>query len=578
MDYLRLKIFYIGLLVLSSAVNVGVAVWLRTRSANEQAVRLFTVLLLLHPVVGLLVVAELLAPSQSMAALFYGIHNVSIAAINVVWLFFTLTYTNRTKWLSRSVVGVVVTYFVVATTLQVTNGMHRAVWHSYRVVTDPFPYVEGAPTLLFVVLTTGVVLLYLAGIAVLAYHFLFGPSQSRRRTASLAVGFTIPLVIILGWGLGAVPGPLDGAFVIGSTVSLSFVAWAVFRHQLFDVVPLARERVFEELDEIVLVVDRDHHLLDYNHSARRTFPELLGATGSPLAEVLPHLVDDDGSFTASFTTYENGTLDEYAVATSPLTVDTTVRGYGIVIRNVTERQQHVRDLEQQTVQLERFASTLSHDLRNPLNVAQGWIDVTIESGELQHLERSQSALDRMDQIIEDLLTLAREGRAIDDHELAHVRIVDVFEDAWETTKTTGATYELELDADVVVYADETRLRNVFENLVRNSVEHGVTSNRTQSSDAVEHGDDTVTVTLGRLSNGFYIEDDGSGIPTGQHERVFDYEYTTAETGTGLGLAIVASIASAHGWTVTMRNGPDGGARISFTDVEIETDGESDAES
>ncbi|SFK59015.1 Signal transduction histidine kinase [Halogranum rubrum] len=567
MDYLRLETFYIGVLFLSSAVNVGVAVWLRTRSANEQAVRLFTVLLLLHPIVGLVVVAELLAPSQSLAFVFYGIHNTTLVAINVVWFAFTLAYANRTRILSRPVVGLIVGYFVGTATLEVTNTTHRAVWRSYRVVTDPFPYVEGEPTLLFLVLTTGMTLFHLAGIGVLGYHLLFGPSRSSRRTATLLAGFTMPLVILVLWGLGMVPGPLNGAFIVGSTVSLSFVAWAVFRHQLFDVVPLARERVFEELDEIVLVVDPDYHLLDYNQSAKRAFPELVGATGSPLVEVLPHLLDGD-SFTDSFTTYENGRLDEYTVDASLLTVDTSIRGYGVIIRNVTERQQHIRDLEQQTMQLERFASTLSHDLRNPLNVAQGWIDVTIESGDLQHLERSQSALDRMDQIISDLLTLAREGRAIDDHELVRVRIVDIFEDAWETTTTAGARYELELDADVVLYADETRLRNVFENLVRNAVEHGSAKSRSGSDPPVGSGDGAVTITLGRLVDGFYVEDDGPGIPLDQHQRVFDYEYTTAKSGTGLGLAIVESIANAHGWTVTMSNGPDGGARISFTNVEL----------
>jgi signal transduction histidine kinase len=107
-----------------------------------------------------------------------------------------------------------------------------------------------------------------------------------------------------------------------------------------------------------------------------------------------------------------------------------------------------------------------------------------------------------------------------------------------------------------------------------SLEHGSTDSRTQSVDSVEHGDPTVTVTLGRHDDGFYVEDDGPGIPPDHRESVFEYEYTTAG-GTGLGLAIVAAIAEAHGWRTTAAEGSDGGARIVFSDVSL-TDDAADA--
>lgn len=572
MDYLRFESLYVGAIVLSSVCGVVVAAWLQSRNVNEHSIRLFTVLVLLHPVVGILVIGELLAPSRSMAILLYGTHTAGVAAINVVWFFFALAYTGRRRRLSRPVVGAVLGVFLVVATLEVTNVTHRLVWSDYAFVGSPFVYIKGEPTLVFTLFIGGVLLLYLSGLWLLSYHFQFGPSASRLQTASLLVGFLSPVLILPLWNLGVLSGPLNGYFVIGSTFSFSLVAWAVLRHQLFDLMPLARETVFEELDEIVIVTDRTLRLLDYNKSALVAFPVLAGETGTPLGELLSGAVIDNGDendeesngddetdndssglFAPSYTFYQNGSLHEYAVDVSTLRVSGAIRGYALTVRDVTERRQQVRDLRQQTAQLERFAGTLSHDLRNPLTVAQGWIDVTSETGELTHLEKSRTALDRIGQIIQDLLTLTREGRAIDAGELTRIRLVWLLKSAWEMTETKDATLELGPDTDVVVYADETRLRNVFENIVRN---------------ALEHGGDDVTVTLGRQSDGFYLEDDGPGIPPAERERVFDYEYTTAETGTGLGLAIVDSIASAHGWSVAVADGSTGGTRIVFSNVDL----------
>ena len=92
---------------------------------------------------------------------------------------------------------------------------------------------------------------------------------------------------------------------------------------------------------------------------------------------------------------------------------------------------------------------------------------------------------------------------------------------------------------------------MVENLVRN---------------AVEHGGDTVTVTVGDLPGGFYVEDDGPGIPEDERRDVFESGYTTSSGGTGFGLAIVSEIADAHGWSVRVTEGSEGGARVEFTGV------------
>ena len=171
-----------------------------------------------------------------------------------------------------------------------------------------------------------------------------------------------------------------------------------------------------------------------------------------------------------------------------------------------------------------------------------------------------------------------------------VSLAPIVETAWHTVGTETA--ELTVDDPGEVAADPDRLVRLFENLFRNAVEHGSTSNRPEAGDAVEHGstsprsharedavehsstdshassDDTaehagdVTVIVGGLDDGgFFVADDGPGIPDGERENVFEGGYSTADEGTGLGLSIVRSIAEAHDWTVTAVESESGGARF-----------------
>jgi len=126
------------------------------------------------------------------------------------------------------------------------------------------------------------------------------------------------------------------------------------------------------------------------------------------------------------------------------------------------------------------------------------------------------------------------------------------EGCWATVETDAAT--LVTDMDGTVQADRSRLKQLFENLMRN---------------AVEHGGEAVTVTVGELADGFYIEDTGLGIPAGEREAIFEAGYSTREDGTGFGLSIVKQIIDAHGWELHVMDGDEGGARFEITGVEIE---------
>jgi PAS domain S-box-containing protein len=221
-----------------------------------------------------------------------------------------------------------------------------------------------------------------------------------------------------------------------------------------------------------------------------------------------------------------------------------------ITRNITERVKQERQLQSQKEQLDEFASVVSHDLRNPLNVAQGRTELLTDDCESEHLAPIIESLDRMEEIIADTLTLAREGQVVSAPK--PVELVNLVGACWKNVRTEEATIEIE--DEVTLSGDRSRLQHVFENLFRNAIEYGGTD---------------VTVRVGRIDNhGIYVEDTGPGIPEDAREVVFDPGHTSASGGTGFGLTIVKRIAAAHGWQVAVVDGSDGGARFEFTDVDL----------
>ena len=270
--------------------------------------------------------------------------------------------------------------------------------------------------------------------------------------------------------------------------------------------------------------------------------------------------------------------------------------------------------------VDQVSSVISHDLRNPLDVAKAHLQAARETGDPEHFESISNAHDRMERIIRDVLTLTREDAVVDPSE--RVSIETAATDAWQSVDTDQATLDLP-DSLPTTTADPDRVRRLFENLFRNSVEHGSTGSQLEADDSVEHGSTSnrresagdsvehgstsprsqapkdgvehgstdsrtksgdsvenvsetegipdrgdeatpegdVTITVGTLADGFYVADDGPGIPPEEQAVVFEPGYSTQDDGTGLGLAIVERIVAAHDWELRLATAERGGVRF-----------------
>lgn len=236
-------------------------------------------------------------------------------------------------------------------------------------------------------------------------------------------------------------------------------------------------------------------------------------------------------------------------------VSSAVESAVVRARRERDLQRRERELQRQNERLEEFTSVVSHDLRSPLNQTAVLLELLADDYDDDRFASAESGLTRAKTLIDDLLTLAREGKTVRSPESGALE--PTARTAWQSVPTAGAT--LRVDGELgTVAADHARLRQAFENLFRN---------------AVDHGGESVTVRIGRLSAaaGIYVADDGPGIPGEMREDVLAHGYTTDDSGTGFGLAIVNRIVTAHGWDLVVGESRAGGARFELRGLSPRSD-------
>lgn len=468
--------------------------------------------------------------------------HIGAASMSISFLLFALEYTGREHLAKRSTAIALSIVPAVALVMLFTNDLHNLFWTEItRVDGSVGWYTPNGPVgwlyivYLYVMIISAIGLLLRWAVRIRNVY--------RWQSIAIVVGVLTPLVanFMTLWTPDLTP------------VSFAFTGiclWvAMYRYQLSEVIPIARSTVMDQIDEGVVVINTDQQVVDYNDAAE----QLLGLSESSIGRATQECfsrVDEfefDGQLLEERET--ESTIETDAgerivdINVSPLFDgrDSLV-GQTVLLRDVTEERTWQRQLEEKNERLDQFARIVSHDLRNPINVASGHLSLIRDTGSEQSIDKVEQSLDRMEAIIEDVLTLARHGESIGETE--PVSLDAHGERAWSHVDTAEAT--LVVDCDRTIDADPDRLLQLFENLFRN---------------AVEHGREDVTVTVGTDGSSFYVADDGPGIPEDEREKVLDSGYTTAQNGTGFGLAIVTQIAQAHDWTVTVTESAAGGARF-----------------
>ncbi|MBX0295269.1 histidine kinase N-terminal 7TM domain-containing protein [Haloarcula nitratireducens] len=467
-------------------------------------------------------------------------------------------------------------------------------YREFVLVSRPFHHVVAEKTPFYELVGLVLAILATYGLLQLVRYMLTTPRRSRAQLTLFVLGtLSVMFAIVAEDGIWFLVEGLSTT-EFGVLPYVVCVSLALFRFRLFDVLPVARNAVVEALRDPVFVLDGERRLVDFNDAALTILPGAGDRIGEAFADVHPTLAagidfgPEAADAPARLTLDVGGDTRHYSVNVSRVDDDGgDVDWYSILLRDVTDLERSRWQLAKQNERLEQVASTISHDLRNPINVADGYAEFldeqlagdSLSGDELdaarENLTKTRESHERMGEIIEDVLTLARGGKTVGETE--PVSLSTTAWEAWENVETGDA--KLSLTGERTVEVDRSKLLSVFENLFRNSVEHGSTGSRTQSDDSVEHGSTDprsqtredggehgpsgVTVTVEAIDGGFAVADDGPGIPAVHCERIFEDGYTTGEDGTGLGLSIVRTMAESHGWTVELDGDADG-ARFVFS--------------
>jgi PAS domain S-box-containing protein len=486
---------------------------------------------------------------------------VGIVLVIVSAFVFALEYTGRERYVTKTTLALLSIHPVVTVALATVNPggiFFPNIEQSVSVFASDSANIYGpafhAHTLYSYLL--------LGGVAAMILDLLFRSDRPLYRGQAAA----LLLATVAPWGLNILTlfGPVEfDATPIGFIVATSLFTVALVRYRLIDITPIAREKLIDNVRDGMFVVDTDDQILDANQAYADliglSVEALVGADTADLFEGLPQMQAIYEELTAEPVpdTRQLSYSDRYVeVDATPIRDDRGRHvGWLFLVNDITELTQRERDLEQQIEKLDQFASIVSHDLRNPLNVAQGYVEHAQATGDDSHLPEAVDAMERMEAIIQDALALAREGEDVTEPD--EISLAQTARAAWRNVDTAGATLAT---TDETIVADATRLQRLLENLFRNSIEHGVPDGE-QHDHQVEvgvevEGTDTVTV---------FIADNGVGIPDDKLDKVFEEGYTTNESGTGFGLAIVEQIASAHGWTVSATPS-ESGARFEIRGV------------
>ena len=337
---------------------------------------------------------------------------------------------------------------------------------------------------------------------------------------------------------------------IGWSFAGLVVAVTIKRFDLFRLSPNSLRQVVDALTDPVVVVNSEEIISDANDAATEAFALELGMTVTAFIEANPALQSAlAGAETqVELTTGDTERVFDFRELPVPQGYGTT--GRILYFSDITEQAATAEALQAKTDRLDAFASRVSHDLRGPITVAESYIQLARRADDPgDELDEIETALQRAETLIKDILAMARSGQ---EPAREAVALEAAAHKAWAMVATADAS--LVVVTDATLSADPQQLSRLFENLFRN---------------AVEHGGEAVTVRVGTTPEGFSVADDGVGIPADKEATIFDERVSHDANGTGYGLAIVRDIVAAHDWMITATESNEGGARFEITGVSVE---------
>ncbi|MBT3346675.1 MAG: PAS domain-containing protein, partial [Gemmatimonadetes bacterium] len=518
---------------------------------------------------------EIATVDLAMKLLWAKVSYVGIVLVPGTWLVFALEYAGRGNR-ARRYAWLLAIEPVAVMVLIWTNDQHHLHWSGASLLYEhSYWFAEVAYGPAFWVHAAYSNALLIAGTVVLVRRLLTESRLYRTQLGVVLIGLAFPwasnLIYLLGWNPYPFVDPTPFAFMV--TV-LAFT-WGLYRHALFELVPLARAAIVEKMDEGILVLDESGRIVDLNAAAER----LVGRPGSKLlrrrlSDILPEMSAavpasplEESKLEVEFEI--DGLRRSYAVHTSPIHQRRDqLAGCLVVLFDITEQKMREAELEGLKEAAEtanraksEFLASMSHELRTPLNAIIGYSEMLQEQvtdsplgiDDVPDLEKIRGAGRHLLSLVNDVLDLSsiEAGHLSLTPEPFSLRemLSDVSMSVGPQVDKGGNTLHVEVaDGLEHLIADPIRLRQCLLNLLSNAVKFTAAGRVDLTVDTARREGEKMVL--------FRVRDTGIGMTPEQLRRIFrpfvqaDSSTTRRYGGTGLGLAITLRLARLMGGEVT----------------------------
>lgn len=511
--------------------------------------------------------AEMVAPARWSLAAEQVVYVVT-PWLSLAWLDFALAFTGRTAWRRAKPIRLAATVGVVTVLVAVTASSHGLLWSSVEPITvGSFRghVVEYGPWFWVHALVSWCAVA--AGSLLILREYGGGLRSLRRLSIWLAIGSLTPLVVNVVFVLGLVPG--KSFTTIGFAFGAIVFGASVLRFRFLDLQPTARSVLMETLEEGFVALDVSGRITDFNAAFDRMTGGVLEA-GDVLTDAFPALEVALGEPAGEVVLEGAGTPQSFEWSAARIGPRAQPRGRLVVLRNVTERivtemalRTALLEVEARNADLDAFAHTVAHDLKNPIHAIRGYAEILRDEGDdLDPAVREESIraifdmAGRMNDIVGELLLLA----GVRNHtvEPAPVDMAEVVEGALGRLgpflSEQGAVLEVaETWPRALGYGPW--LEEVWANYVSNAAKYGGAPPRIALGADLEG--DTVR---------FWVQDDGPGLEAEAQAGLFApfaRAHEERADSHGLGLSIVRRIVEKLGGSCGVESAPGQGSRFWF---------------
>ncbi len=534
------------------------------RHRQVQGAATFAVLMLLVAAWNVGATLSNLSSSSASALFWFKAYFSCLVLVPLAWLTFALQYAGRRKWLAPRRLAWLAVLPAITLLLTWTTPVRGLFWRNIQFAPEGALLVPDwtfGPW--FWVHTAYGYALVLLGIVLLAQMALRALRLYRQQSVALLVGALAPFLTNVPTTFGWTRLPL---MPIGFTVSGLTFAWAIFRYQLLDLVPVARDVLVDRMSDGMIVLDAQDRIVDLNPAMLKIAGLDAGqAVGRPVAEVLQRRRDlverflDASQVQAEVTLGRVDEVRHYDLRVSPLT-DRRGRLTGrlVVLRDISDRvraeealRQYTQELEASNAELDAFAHTVAHDLKTPLTSLVGFSKLLEKRHARMKPERVVENLHaiiqaghKMTDIINELLLLSSvrkmEQVKVDPLDMAAI-VQEALNRFADSIEETGAEVVLP-DVWPVAVGYAPWVEEVWVNYISNALKYGGTPPRVELG-GTEQADGGVR---------FWVRDNGPGLTPDEQAQLFA-QFTRLHQvrakGHGLGLSIVQRIVEKLGGQV-----------------------------